>query len=293
MLAISLVLSVSSCVKKDVNSEAQLEANSQWAKGESGIHIAMAETEKGRAEQKYWVYAYTKNLKLENGFFCLSGISECEKANNRPLLELKPSKDDKGQEGFVSDRRIPLRENFVLTVIAQHVDGGQRKFVSQSFVALKPNEEHIFEFKATTNRDLKNPEELVSAFRNSKFEQRQTTNQVWEVQPTNRATNVTYSYIPHGFINQLNATRAQRGLRGVVHDANLDAWAQMNNYDQNARGLGHHKNPGGVQNAAMGHVASIFNMWMNSPAHRANMLSPNITRVGIACMGSYCTMNGM
>jgi uncharacterized protein YkwD len=96
----------------------------------------------------------------------------------------------------------------------------------------------------------------------------------------------------HWFLNWLNSTRAQYGLGAVGYDANLEAWAQMNNAQQNARGLGHHvMGPASRQNSAMGSADSIGSMWMNSPAHRAALLDPGITAIGLAGSGSYWTFN--
>jgi hypothetical protein len=97
---------------------------------------------------------------------------------------------------------------------------------------------------------------------------------------------------PYGFLNWLNATRASVGLAAVGYDANLSAWAQINNQHQNAYGLGHHvMGPARRQNSAMGTAASIGAMWMSSPAHRAALLDPTIRAIGIAGLGAYWTFN--
>lgn len=97
---------------------------------------------------------------------------------------------------------------------------------------------------------------------------------------------------PYGFVNWLNATRAQYGLRPVGYDQNLTNWAAQNNAQQNARGIGHFvMGPARRQNSAMGNSASIGAMWMASPAHRAALLDPTISFVGIAGAGAYWTFN--
>jgi uncharacterized protein YkwD len=97
---------------------------------------------------------------------------------------------------------------------------------------------------------------------------------------------------PYGFVGWLNATRAQYGLRAVGYDPNLSAWAAQNNAQQNARGLGHFvMGPARRQNSAMGNYASIGAMWMASPGHRAALLDPTISFVGIAGAGAYWTFN--
>ena len=97
---------------------------------------------------------------------------------------------------------------------------------------------------------------------------------------------------PYGFLGWLNATRASYGLSAVGYDANLTNWAAMNNNQQAARGMGHFvMGPARRQNAAMGAFANIGSMWMNSPAHRAALLDPTITAIGIAGLGAYWTFN--
>lgn len=97
---------------------------------------------------------------------------------------------------------------------------------------------------------------------------------------------------PYGFTAWLNATRAAYGLGPVGYDANLSAWANANNAQQSARGIGHFvMGPARRQNSAMGNYASIGAMWMASPAHRAALLDPTITMIGIAGWGAYWTFN--
>ncbi len=106
------------------------------------------------------------------------------------------------------------------------------------------------------------------------------------------ATQAVATGDPYGFVNWLNATRAQYGLRAVGYDQNLTNWAAQNNAQQNARGLGHFvMGPARRQNSAMGSSASIGAMWMSSPAHRAALLDPTISFVGIAGAGAYWTFN--
>lgn len=99
---------------------------------------------------------------------------------------------------------------------------------------------------------------------------------------------------PYGFLPILNSYRASAGLPAVVFDSNLSAWASQNNAAQSRRGIGHHVNPNCFQNSAWNCVNAwdVAQSWMNSPGHRRNMLSPHITRVGIAYgPGPYWTMN--
>jgi uncharacterized protein YkwD len=111
-----------------------------------------------------------------------------------------------------------------------------------------------------------------------------------EAAPTAAAATVAGD--PYGFVGWLNATRAAYGLSAVGYDANLSNWAAMNNDQQAARGMGHFvMGPARRQNSAMGAFANIGAMWMNSPAHRAALLDPTITAIGIAGLGAYWTFN--
>lgn len=96
----------------------------------------------------------------------------------------------------------------------------------------------------------------------------------------------------YGFLNWLNGVRAQYGLGPCSYDGNLEAWAYQNSAAQSARGLGHFvMGPARRQNSAMGSPATIGSQWMNSPAHRAALLDPSITRIGLAGNGNYWTFN--
>jgi len=97
---------------------------------------------------------------------------------------------------------------------------------------------------------------------------------------------------PYGFTGWLNSVRAGYGLSAVGYDPNLSGWAAENNNHQAARGMGHYvMGAARRQNSAMGDFANIGAMWMNSPAHRAALLDPTITSIGIAGLGAYWTFN--
>ncbi len=97
---------------------------------------------------------------------------------------------------------------------------------------------------------------------------------------------------PYGFTDWLNSVRAQYGLGAVGHDQNLSAWAAVNNDHQNAYGMGHHvMGAARRQNSGMGASTTVFQMWMASPAHRAALLDPSISWIGIAASGAYWTFN--
>jgi uncharacterized protein YkwD len=98
-----------------------------------------------------------------------------------------------------------------------------------------------------------------------------------------------------GFVAILNGIRARHGLRALVLDGNLSAWAASNNAAQSRRGIGHFvMGPATRQNAAWNFrdAASVAGAWMASPGHRAAMLAREVTRVGIAYgPGNYWTAN--
>ncbi|WP_435020637.1 CAP domain-containing protein [Tundrisphaera sp. TA3] len=97
---------------------------------------------------------------------------------------------------------------------------------------------------------------------------------------------------PYGFTNWLNNTRAQYGLPPVGFDPNLSSWANVNNGQQQARGMGHHvMGPARRQNSGMGDMSAVSLMWMASPAHRSALLDPSIRWIGIAGLGAYWTFN--
>ena len=101
---------------------------------------------------------------------------------------------------------------------------------------------------------------------------------------------------PYGFTAILNRLRAAAGLHPVAYDPELSSWASQNNAVQCHRGIGHHVNPCGVQNCGWNYsdASSVAQGWMNSPGHRQNMLSPLITRFGIAFgPGPYWTLNAL
>ncbi len=99
---------------------------------------------------------------------------------------------------------------------------------------------------------------------------------------------------PYGFTTILNRLRARVGLQPVVYDPELSAWATQNNSAQCHRGIGHHVNPCCVQNCAWNYpdASAVAQGWMNSPGHRRNLLSPSISRFGVAFgPGPYWTLN--
>lgn len=93
-------------------------------------------------------------------------------------------------------------------------------------------------------------------------------------------------------LNKTNAARVAAGLAPVSGDASLDAVAQSCSQTQAANNAMAHctgfqnKYPGGwtsaAENVAMGQsVEAVVDAWLNSPGHRANILRPDATHLGI------------
>jgi hypothetical protein len=114
-----------------------------------------------------------------------------------------------------------------------------------------------------------------------------------EPAPAETQPAIQYAYgDPYGFTAWLNGIRAQYGRGPVGYDANLEAWASVNNGQQNARGMGHHvMGSARRQNAGVGAGSSVWAMWLADPPHAAALLDPTITMIGIAASGSYWTYN--
>jgi uncharacterized protein YkwD len=101
-----------------------------------------------------------------------------------------------------------------------------------------------------------------------------------------------------------NAERAAAGLRPLGVDERLTAAAQAHSADMVTRGFYSHTSPDGSQpwdraraagathrgigeNIACGQrsPAEVVEGWMNSPGHRANILKPDFTQIGIGYAG--------
>ncbi|MFM7316933.1 MAG: CAP domain-containing protein [Isosphaeraceae bacterium] len=99
---------------------------------------------------------------------------------------------------------------------------------------------------------------------------------------------VAYDYGDGGVLAAMNAIRASAGIHALAYDPGLSASAYGVAANCAARNALIHSNLG-MENLAMAPApVSAANMWLNSPGHRANMLS-GATRVGIglASNGSY------
>lgn len=98
----------------------------------------------------------------------------------------------------------------------------------------------------------------------------------------------------------INDFRAQNGVGPLTLSSTLTAAADFHSKDMANRNYFSHDLPGigtwsqnisnygytggtRAENIAAGHsdAASTVNQWINSPGHRANMLNPNLTAIGI------------
>jgi len=117
-------------------------------------------------------------------------------------------------------------------------------------------------------------------------------------------------------VNLINSARAQNGLPGLAVNAQLMAAAQAHSIDMACHGLISHTGSNGSsvhqRVAAAGYSASrsseiiygsgypqtAFDWWMNDQIHRDEILSPNVTEMGVgyayvadAAYGGYYTVN--
>lgn len=105
-------------------------------------------------------------------------------------------------------------------------------------------------------------------------------------------------------LSRTNAERAAAELPPLAHDPRLAAAAQAYSTDMATRGFYSHTSPEGLQpwdraratgcthrgigeNIACGQrsPAEVVQGWMNSPGHRANILKPDFTHLGIGFAG--------
>ena len=111
-------------------------------------------------------------------------------------------------------------------------------------------------------------------------------------------------------LQQTNAERAKAGLQPLVIDARLEQTARAKAQDMIDYGYFDHQSPdlgspfdqmsnagisyqyAGENIAGNSDVAAAMADWMNSPGHRANILNPNFTHIGIGVVdgGPYGKM---
>ncbi len=102
-------------------------------------------------------------------------------------------------------------------------------------------------------------------------------------------------------VAETNRRRAEHGLPALVADPRLRAAAERHNDDMATRGFFAHDSPDGrsvadrvqaagyayavvAENLAAGQRAApeVVQGWLDSPGHRRNLLSPDVTQIGVA-----------
>lgn len=83
-------------------------------------------------------------------------------------------------------------------------------------------------------------------------------------------------------LDALNATRARYGLHALTYDSTLTCGSQYQASYCASRGALIHGSGAEVLAYNNEGVETALRQWLNSPAHRALLLSPNFTRGGIA-----------
>ena len=84
-------------------------------------------------------------------------------------------------------------------------------------------------------------------------------------------------------LEAINVVRVRHGLRALVLDRTLHLSARQHcGWMANSRRMVH--SSGHAENIAMGQadVDAVMDAWMNSSGHRANILNPSYTKVGLS-----------
>ena len=94
-------------------------------------------------------------------------------------------------------------------------------------------------------------------------------------------TNLTES--ESAVIAETNQARAEAGLPELVVDCRLMGRARRHANRMASEGFFAHSS-GATENIAHGqpHATAVVRTWLNSPGHRANILSRSSTRIGVA-----------
>jgi uncharacterized protein YkwD len=94
-------------------------------------------------------------------------------------------------------------------------------------------------------------------------------------------TNLTES--ESAVIAETNQARAEAGLPELVIDCRLMGRARRHANRMASEGFFAHSS-GATENIAMGqpHAVAVVRSWLNSPGHRANILSRRNARIGVA-----------
>lgn len=129
--------------------------------------------------------------------------------------------------------------------------------------------------------------------------------------PSKPASNSTTAPTPQssGILGLINQARLENGLNALVYNSSLNSAAKSKSQDMLDKNYFSHTSPDGVSdfdflravgysfrfagsNIAKGSFseASVFNAWMNSAGHRANILNSNAREFGYGVAGQYYTM---
>ncbi len=112
--------------------------------------------------------------------------------------------------------------------------------------------------------------------------------------------------------NFVNQTRQSMGLQTLTENAKLDQAAQLKAENMVQNQYFDHTSPSGVspwfwfskagynykyagENLAVGFYESkeVYDAWLNSPSHRANILNPNYSEFGTAVLGGFGQNNSI
>lgn len=96
-------------------------------------------------------------------------------------------------------------------------------------------------------------------------------------------------------LNAINALRRQHGLNPLTWSPGLEQIAEKWSAEMRRTSPHHQKMGNGLraENIAWGYRTGedVLQGWLNSPGHRANILSPNVSHIGVARVGNYWTMD--
>lgn len=130
----------------------------------------------------------------------------------------------------------------------------------------------------------------------------------YEVQAPAAPNQTTMSQAEKQAAELVNKLRAQNGLPALTIDSNLSAKARIKSNDMKTNNYFSHNSPtygspfqmmqslgisyrSAGENIAKGFTSAerVVNAWMASPSHRANILSPNYTTIGVGYVDGYWT----
>jgi uncharacterized protein YkwD len=97
--------------------------------------------------------------------------------------------------------------------------------------------------------------------------------------------------VEHRLLKAINAVRSKYGLKALIMDVKLHRTARQHcGWMASNRSMVHSSFPC-AENIAQGYasVESVMNGWMSSSGHRANILNPQYTKVGLS---GYSSPNG-